>query len=85
MFYFYFLVKFLDVDVLESFLVIASWCVGCMYSKVPHFLKNQESTKVHFTNLKFLKIYGIKGSMVYKKNKVHVNRSPPTYSKYIHL
>jgi hypothetical protein len=53
MFYFDFLVKFLDIDGLESFLINASWCVGCMYFKVPHFLKKQESTKVHFTILNF--------------------------------
>jgi hypothetical protein len=53
MFYFDFLVKFLDIDGFESFLINASWCVGCLYFMVPHFLNKQESTKVHFTILNF--------------------------------
>jgi hypothetical protein len=54
-----------------------------MHSKVVHFKKKQESTKVHSIVLNFWIFFyhGFNCNAIHvsKNNKVHINRSPPTY------
>ncbi len=44
----------------------SNMCLGCVYSKVAHFLKKQESPKSPFSNVKILIFFNIIGSMIIK-------------------